>query len=45
MVDIGDVTSGSLIQEIEFVNDGAIVEYVVKSWSGEVSSKDPRGLG
>ena len=42
---IGDVTSGSLLQEIEFADDGVIVESVVKSWSGEVLSKDPRGLG
>ena len=42
---IVDVTSVILLQEIEFSDDGAIVEYVVKIWSGKVSSKDPRGLG
>ena len=45
VVGIGDVTSGILLQEIEFANDGAILESVVESWSGEVSLKDPRGLG
>ena len=42
---IGDVTSGILLQEIEFDDDGSILESAVESWSGENSLKDPRGLG